>query len=166
MSEYINVGAIELTTMPSICSYAAAGGKMEGEGPLGSCFDYLSEDSDFGESTWEKAESRLQQHALECALSKGNVSEGELSFIFAGDLLNQCTGSAYGIRKTNVPFIGLYGACSTMAESLALAGIFIDNNAGELCAALTSSHFCSALQAGPSTWRINGYGTTSPWCLQ
>lgn len=117
---------------------------MEGEGPLGSYFDYISEDSCFGESSWEKAESRLQQHTLEQALSKGGVSESELSFIFAGDLLNQCTGSAYSIRSTGIPFIGLYGACSTMAESLALASVFMDNNLGEYCAALTSSHFCSA----------------------
>ncbi len=144
MSKYLKYGTIELPAMPSICSYAAAGGKMEGEGPLGSCFDYLNEDSCFGESSWEKAESRLQQHALEKALSKGGVSENDISFIFAGDLLNQCTGSAYGIRETEIPFIGLYGACSTMAESLALAGVFVDNEAGKYCAALTSSHFCSA----------------------
>lgn len=117
---------------------------MEGEGPLGSCYDYISEDSTFGENSWEKSESRLQQHALEYALSKGKVSEGDISFIFAGDLLNQCTGSAYSIRGTEIPFIGLYGACSTMAESLALASIFTDNGVGEYNAAITSSHFCSA----------------------
>ena len=144
MSIYINEGTIEMTTLPSVCSFAAAGGKMEGEGPLGSCYDYISEDSTFGESTWEKAESRLQQHAMELALAKGGISEGDVSFIFAGDLLNQCTGSAYSIRATNIPFIGLYGACSTMAESLALASVFADNNVGNYIAALTSSHFCSA----------------------
>lgn len=144
MSKFLKNGTIELFTMPSICSYAAAGGKMEGEGPLGSCFDYLSEDSCFGESSWEKAESRLQRHALEKALAKGGISEKDISFIFAGDLLNQCTGSAYSIRESGIPFLGLYGACSTMAESLALASIFIDNDAGDYCTALTSSHFCSA----------------------
>lgn len=144
MSEYLNEGTIILTTEPSVYSYAAAGGRMEGDGPLGSCFDYISQESDFGESTWEKSESRLQQLAFSHALSKGGISEGELSFIFAGDLQNQCTGSAYGIRDTGIPFIGLYGACSTMAESLVLASIFVDNNAAEYCAALTSSHFCSA----------------------
>ncbi len=144
MSRYIKDGTIEMSNCPSVISFAAAGGKMEGEGPLGSFYDYLSEDSTFGESTWEKAESRLQQHALELALSKGGVSESEISFIFAGDLLNQCTGSAYSIRETAIPFIGLYGACSTMAESLALASVFIDNNIGQYAAAMTSSHFCSA----------------------
>lgn len=144
MSTYINEGTIELSTYPSICAFAAAGGKMEGEGPLGSFYDYISEDSSFGENSWEKAESRLQQHAFEKALSKGGISEGDISFIFAGDLLNQCTGSAYSIRSTGIPFIGLYGACSTMAESLALAGLFADNNIGRYIAAMTSSHFCSA----------------------
>ncbi len=117
---------------------------MEAEGPLGTSFDYLSDDSTFGESSWEKAESRLQQHAFEKALAKGNISEGDINFIMAGDLLNQCTGSAYSIRATGLPFLGLYGACSTMAESLLLASVFIDNDVGNYCTALTSSHFCSA----------------------
>ena len=77
-------------------------------------------------------------------MAKGNISEGDINFIMAGDLLNQCTGSAYSIRATGLPFLGLYGACSTMAESLLLASVFIDNDAGNYCAALTSSHFCSA----------------------
>lgn len=144
MSKYLSCGTIEMTTAPSIVSYAAAGGKMEGEGPLGDRFDYLSDDSSFGESTWEKAESRLQQHAFEKALAKGNISEGDISLVLAGDLLNQCTGSAYSIRATGLPFLGLYGACSTMAESLLLASIFMDNEIGNYCAAMTSSHFCSA----------------------
>lgn len=133
-----------MSNPPSIRSFAAAVGRMEGEGPLGSCFDYVSEDSTFGENTWEKAESRLQQHALEHALAKGKISEGEISLLFAGDLLNQCTGSAYSVRDIGVPFVGLYGACSTMAESLSLAAIFADCGVGEYNAALTSSHFCSA----------------------
>lgn len=144
MSKYLKNGTFEFITRPSVYSYAAAGGKMEGEGPLGSCFDYLSDDSSFGEATWEKAESRLQQYAFEHAVSKGEISTNEIDFIFSGDLLNQCVGSSYSARKTEIPFIGLYGACSTMAESLALAGVFIDNNIGNFCAALTSSHFCSA----------------------
>lgn len=144
MSDFIKEGTVILNNSPSIVSYGTAVGRMEGEGPLGSCFDYVSEDSTFGENTWEKAESRLQQHALEQALTKGGISEGELSFIFAGDLLNQCTSSAYSIRDIGAHFIGLYGACSTMAESLAVASVFMDNGVGQYNAALTSSHFCSA----------------------
>ena len=135
---------IMMSTVPSVASYGSAVGKMEGEGPLGSCFDYVSEDSCFGENTWEKAESRLQQHALEQALLRGSIAESDIGFMFAGDLLNQCTGSAYSMRGNGLPFIGLYGACSTMAESLAMASVFIDNGIGKYCGALTSSHFCSA----------------------
>ena len=144
MSVYLNKGTIVMSNPPSIRSFAAAAGRMEGEGPLGSCFDYVSEDSTFGENTWEKSESRLQQHALEHALAKGGISEGEISLLFAGDLLNQCTGSAYSVRDIGVPFVGLYGACSTMAESLSMASIFSDNGIGKYNVALTSSHFCSA----------------------
>lgn len=144
MSVYLNKGTIIMSNPPSIRSFAAAAGRMEGEGPLGSCFDYVSEDSTFGENTWEKSESRLQQHALEHALAKGEISEGEISLLFAGDLLNQCTGSAYSVRDIGVPFVGLYGACSTMAESLSMASIFADNGIGKYNVALTSSHFCSA----------------------
>ena len=144
MSRFINDGTIVMDSVPSIITYGSAVGRMEGEGPLGSCFDYVSEASDFGEDTWEKAESRLQQHALEQALIRGSVSEGELSFIFAGDLLNQCTSSAYSMRGTGVPFFGIYGACSTFAEGMALAAMFSDNNTGIYNACLTSSHFCSA----------------------
>lgn len=144
MSRYAQNGTVIMENVPSIISFGSAVGRMEGEGPLGSCFDYVSEDSTFGENTWEKAESRLQQHALEQALIKGSISEGEIDFIFAGDLLNQCTASGYSMRDSGMSFFGLYGACSTMAESLSLASIFADNRIGRYNAALTSSHFCSA----------------------
>ena len=144
MSRYIGSGTVVLDSIPSVVSFGSAVGRMEGAGPLGSCFDYVSEDSAFGENTWEKAESRLQQYAFEQALIRGNIAESDISFVFAGDLLNQCTGSAYSMRNNGARFIGLYGACSTMAESLALASVFADNGVGTLNAALTSSHFCSA----------------------
>ena len=171
MSVFLKDGTITMSNPPSLIAFAAAAGRMEGEGPLGSCFDYVSEDSTFGENTWEKAESRLQQHALEQALTKGGISEGDISFIFAGDLLNQCTGSAYSIRDTGARFIGLYGACSTMAESLSMASVFIDNGVGSINVALTSSHFCSAerqfrfpLEYGSqrtpaSQWTVTGAGS-------
>lgn len=144
MSRYIGKGTVLTESHPSVVSYGTAVGRMEGEGPLGSCFDYVSEDSGFGENTWEKAESRLQQHAFEQALIRGSIAESSISFVFAGDLLNQCTGSAYSMRNNGARFIGLYGACSTMAESLCMASAFADSGIGTLNAALTSSHFCSA----------------------
>ncbi|MCH5323815.1 MAG: stage V sporulation protein AD [Eubacterium sp.] len=144
MAEFIKDGTIRLNNGASACAYAAAVGKMEGEGPLGQCFDYITEGAELGEKTWEKAESKLQQYAFEIALSKGKLEKQDISVIFAGDLLNQCTGSAYGLRDAEVPFIGLYGACSTMAESLMLASLFADMRLGHYFAAITSSHFCSA----------------------
>ena len=133
-----------LDTAPSVISYGAVGSKKESEGPLAAAFDRLWEDSTLGEETWEKAECRLQKEAIRIALEKGELSPKDLQVIFAGDLLNQCTSSTYGLRELGVPFIGLYGACSTMAESLALAALFIEGGFGERAAAITSSHFCSA----------------------
>ncbi len=144
MAKYVTDGTVELNGGVSVHSFAAAVGKMEGDGPLGDCFDYIAKGAELGEKTWEKAESKLQQYAFDIALSKGHLIKDDISFIFAGDLLNQCTGSAYGLRELNIPFIGLYGACSTMAESLAMASLFADGKIGEFCAAVTSSHFCSA----------------------
>lgn len=144
MAKYINDGTIELDRGVSVYSCAAAVGRMESDGPLGNCFDYAAEGAELGLTTWEKAESTFQQYAFDIALRKGKLIKEDISFIFAGDLLNQCTGSAYGLRDTDIPFFGLYGACSTMAESLALASLFADMRIGEFFAAVTSSHFCSA----------------------
>ncbi|MBD5104198.1 MAG: stage V sporulation protein AD [Ruminococcaceae bacterium] len=144
MSNLTKDGTIYLPTSPSIASYAAAVGKKEGEGPLANCFDYIAEDVTLGENSWEKSESKLQQYAFTNALSKGNFSESDIDFLFAGDLLNQCVASAYGSRDTSIPFFGLFGACSTMAESLSLASIFVDSGTAVNAAAVTSSHFCSA----------------------
>ena len=144
MAKLTQDGTITLPTAPSISSYASAVGKKEGEGPLASYFDYISEDVTLGENSWEKSESKLQQYASTNALSKGNFSESDMDFLFAGDLLNQCVASAYGARDTSIPFFGLFGACSTMAESLSLASVFVDSGAAVNAAAVTSSHFCSA----------------------
>ena len=115
MARFITDGTIELDRGVSVYSCAAAVGKMESDGPLGNCFDYAAEGAELGLTTWEKAESTFQQYAFDIALRKGKLIKEDISFIFAGDLLNQCTGSAYGLRDTDIPFIGLYGACSTMA---------------------------------------------------
>ena len=129
---------------PSALGFAAAGGKKEGEGPLGGEFDLLNTDTSFGEETWEKAESRLQLDAVRKAMEKAALSPKEIDLIFAGDLLNQCVGSTYGLRALEIPFLGVYGACSTMAESLCLASLFVDSRLAERAVAVTSSHFCSA----------------------
>lgn len=144
MATLIKDGTISMDSCPSISSFAAAVGKMEGEGPLASSFDYIAEDVTLGENSWEKSESKLQQIAFSTALSKGSFSPKNIDVLFAGDLLNQCVSSSYGARDTEVPFLGLFGACSTMAESLGLASLFVDSGAAVNAAAVTSSHFCSA----------------------
>ena len=135
---------IALDRQPVILSSAAVGGKQEGDGPLADYFDHLCEDSFFGEKTWEKAESAMQKLALSTALEKANLTPENLDFIFAGDLLNQCIGTSFGLRDFQVPFYGLYGACSTMGESMALGAMMVSGGFASRVGAMTSSHFCTA----------------------
>lgn len=135
---------VTLSGRPTILGYAAVVGKREGEGPLGRCFDMIFEDTKMGEKTWEKAESALQREALTRALNKAGMAPAQIQFLFAGDLLNQSIASTFGLREYGVPLLGQFGACSTMAQTLALASIFVDSGAADLCAAVTSSHFCAA----------------------
>ena len=133
-----------LQQSPGVKAAAAVGGKKEAQGPMATHFDYTSLDTSFGQKTWEAAESEMQHRALELALDKARLSPEELQYIFAGDLLNQCVGSTFGLREVNVPFLGLFGACSTMAESLGMASLFVEGGFAQYAAAVTSSHFCSA----------------------
>lgn len=135
---------VALRNPPSVLSFANIGGKFEGQGPLGNYFDETSEDSFFGEKTWEKAESTMQKRAVQRALDQARLKPKDLDYICAGDLLNQCIGSSFGLRDFNIPFYGLYGACSTMGESLSVASMLIDGGFAAKCAAVTSSHFCTA----------------------
>ena len=119
-------------------------GKNETEGPLGELFDIHDQSDKFGMKTWEKAESEMQRLALNTALAKASVGEREINAVFAGDLLNQCVGSAYGLLDFDIPYFGLYGACSTAIEGLTLASMLVDSKIFDVCAAVTSSHYCSA----------------------
>ena len=129
---------------PSILGSGSAVGQKEGAGPLGGSFDHISEDAYFGEKTWEKAESAMQKLAFRTALDKAQLHPGQLDYLLAGDLLNQCTASTFGLRDSGVPFFGLFGACSTMAEGLSLAAMLLDGGYGDHACAVTSSHFCTA----------------------
>ena len=129
---------------PSIRAWAAIGSTMEAQGPLGGSFDLIEEDAYFGQDSWEKAESQMQERVVRRALEKAGFSSAQVQGAFAGDLLNQCVSSTYGLRELGIPFLGLYGACSTMAESLAMAALFLEGGLAERAAAVTSSHFCSA----------------------
>lgn len=144
MPERIGNSTLRLSNRPSINGYAAVVGKKEGEGPLADQFDKINEDTMLGETTWEKAESAMQKAALGTALEKAGCTAPDMQYVFAGDLLNQCISSSFGLRESEIPLIGLFGACSTMALSLGMAGIFVDSGAASLAAAITSSHFCTA----------------------
>jgi len=128
----------------AILSRASVVGKKESEGPLREGFDLFDTADRFGEKTWEAAESEMQRRALAVALSKCRLRDVDLGALFAGDLLNQCVGSAYGLMDFDVPYFGLYGACSTCAEGLLLASVMVSNGIYRHTAAVTSSHYCSA----------------------
>lgn len=163
-----NVGrsTVELNERPSVYGYAAVVGKKEGEGPLGQYFDEVYADEYVGEKTFELAESRLQSKAVNLALGKANISNGDVNFIFAGDLLNQCIGSSFSIKKTEIPYLGLYGACSTMALSLSLAALSVGSGCGNNAVAVTSSHFCSAERQYRFPLEYGGQRTpTSQWTV-
>ncbi len=135
---------VELKNRPAVIAYASVVGKKEGEGPLGALFDEVNEDNTLGKPSWEKAESELQKAALRTAIHKAALQNADIDCVFAGDLLNQCISSSFGLRDFGIPLIGLYGACSTMALSLSMAAQFVDSGAAKRAAAVTSSHFCSA----------------------
>ena len=123
---------VQLGEGVSVVSFANIGGKLESQGPLADYFDELEQDSFFGAKTWEQGESAMQQRALQRALQKGGLSASDLDYVLAGDLLNQCIGTSFGLRSFEIPFYGLYGACSTMGESLALAAMLIDGGFARL----------------------------------
>ena len=144
MARKIGENTILFDKKPYIIGYGSVVGKKEHEGPMGKEFDSFDNDCFFGEDSFEKAESRLQKIAVQNALRKANLNENDIDCVFAGDLLNQCIGSSFGLREMRIPFVGLYGACSTMTLGLALASIMIDSGAANNTLSVTSSHFCSA----------------------
>ena len=144
MAHRIGKYTIGFDKLPSIHTSVAVVGKKESEGPLKDYFDIVNTDTTFGEKTWEQAESALQKKAAETLFLKSGFDPSGFDYIFAGDLLNQCIASSFGIKDFHIPFVGIYGACSTMAESMAVASVFLDSGAAHRCVALTSSHFCTA----------------------
>lgn len=136
--------SFEFAEPPSVIVSAAIGGKKEGEGPMGQYFDKINDDPYLSEDTFEKGESQLQKQAIRIALNKADLAPEDINVMFGGDLLNQCVGTTYGIRDYNIPFLGIYGACSTMAEGLLLSSLFVGSGIGDKVLAVTSSHFCTA----------------------
>lgn len=155
---------------PSILGYASVVSKKEGEGPLADLFDVVEPDTSFGQSSWEKAESQMQKIAMDKAIFKAGIDKKSVSYIFAGDLINQCTVSTFAHRLDEIPFMGIYGACSTMSESLIFSAMSIDGGFSDYSISTTSSHFCTAerqyrfpLEYGgqrppTSQWTVTGSG--------
>lgn len=151
---------------PSVREFAAVGGKKESEGPLKNCFDAIYSDTSLGEKCWEKSEAQLQRRCVEILLKKTGLSLSQIDAVFAGDLQSQCTASGYCQRGLDVPFVGLYGACSTMAESLGVSACFAAGGFVENAIALTSSHFCSAERQFRTPLDYGGQRTpTAQWTV-
>lgn len=152
-----------------IGSYAIVGPK-EGLGSLKNYYDYIMKDDLFGESTYEKAERKMVEQAVHGALSKANLSPDDLSLFVSGDLLNQIITSSFAARAFDVPYVGLFGACSTMAESLAIGACLVNLGYFDNVACATASHFSTAerqfrypLELGnqrppTSQWTVTGAG--------
>ena len=155
---------------PSIAGHANVVGKKEGEGPLSASFDFINQDDTFGEASFEKAESAMQRMALQNALDKAKQSAATLDCVFAGDLLNQCIASSFAVRGQDIPFFGLYGACSTMGEAMSLGAMMVNAGYADHVLSMASSHFATAekqfrfpLAYGnqrpmSSTWTVTGCG--------
>lgn len=159
-----------LSNPVSIASAACIVGPKEKDGPLHHYFDQCLKDEFWGEKSWEKAESKFIKETVSLAISKSGISPSSFDFCFAGDLLNQCIASSFGLRETNIPFIGLFGACSTFVESMIMSSVFIDGGFATNTISAASSHFCSAekqfrfpLELGnqrppSSQWTVTGSG--------
>lgn len=168
----IGMQTIELSSRPALCGSAAFVGKKEGEGPLSNCFDYVAEDEMYGQESFELAEKQLYLDAIRKAIRKAGAKPSDVQFLLGGDLLNQIITASFSARELGIPFIGLYGACSTMAESLALGSMLLDGGHASQVVCAASSHFCTAerqyrypLEFGaqrPPTaqWTVTGAGAT------
>ena len=152
-----------------VCAATVAGHK-EKEGPLGAYLDTYDETGKFDGENWEESESRMLKQTIECAITKAGKSKEEIEYLFCGDLLRQMTASSFGVKSLQIPVFGVYGACSTMGESLVLASVLLEAGVAECVVAATSSHFATAEkefrfplsygnQRPPcATWTVTGSG--------
>ena len=162
---------IKFEKPPSILETASIVGPKEAEGPLAKYFDKCLEDEFWGEKSWEKAESKIIKETVYSVIKKSNIPISAIDYCFAGDLLNQCISSSFGLRDSNFPFIGIFGACSTFVEGVSPCSGFMDGRASNNTVCAASSHFCSAekqfrfpLELGnqrpqSSQWTVTGAGS-------
>lgn len=148
----------------SVKSFSSTVGPKESEGPMAEYFDVCGQDSYFGQDTWEKAESHMQKITVENTIKKAGLKNDDINFMFAGDLVNQCTSTTYGLRDLNIPLFGIYGACSTMAEGLLLSALSVNAGYAQYCLNSTSSHFSTAERQFRFPLSYGGQRTpTSQW---
>lgn len=163
---------IKFQNPPIIIGTSSIVGPKEGEGPLRNYFDVILEDDTWGQRSFEKAETKIQEEAIKLAIANANLSTKEIDFLISGDLLSQIISSSYSARQIGIPYFGLYGACSTMTESLCLGSMIIEGGFADNLVCATSSHFSSAerqfrfpLEYGAqrkfsSQWTVTGAGAT------
>lgn len=164
MNQKLGNQTVRFATSPYIISRASVVGTKEGEGPLKDTFDMIVSDDKMGQVSWDLAEGAFQKTAVEIALKKAGLGNKDIEYILSGDLQNQCAATHYGLRETNIPFLGLYGACSTMVESLSVGSMIICGGYAERVVCLTSSHFCSAEKQYRNPLEYGGQRTpTAQW---
>ena len=158
--------SFSLENPPVITTWASIAGKKEAEGPLAHTFDIKCRDTYFGQKTWEQAEKHMQQQALRKLAEKAEMQLSDFDLVFSGDLLNQCIGSSFTLRNTGVPHLGLYGACSTIAESQLMASMAVGGGFADKVVAMTSSHFASSERQYRFPLGYGGQRTpTSQWTV-
>ena len=169
--KHIGSQTIQFDNPPTLLETACIVGPKEAQGPMAKYFDQCIEDEFWGENSWEKAESKFVKETVNTVIAKSGISPKNIDFCFAGDLLNQCISSSFGLKDLNIPFFGIFGACSTFAEGLCLASILTEAKAANNVLCATSSHFCSAekqfrfpLELGnqrtpTSQWTVTGSGS-------
>lgn len=169
MAKHLGKASLKFDNKISVMSTSSTVGTLEGKGPLRDYFDNILSDNLLGLKSWEKAESKISTDTIQTAINKANLKPNQINYVLSGDLLNQCCGSTYGVKSLNIPFFGIFGACSTFGEALSLGSVLIESGA-EYVAAAASSHFCSAekqfrfpldlgTQRPPtSTWTVTGAG--------
>lgn len=170
MAKHIGRASVRFEKRISIKNTASTVGTLEGKGPLAKYFDAILTNNLLGLDSWEKAESKISKDTMEMAVNKCNLNKNDIDYVVCGDLLNQCSGSIYGVRSLNIPFFGIFGACSTFGEALSLGSLIIESGGGKNILCSASSHFCSAekqfrfpldlgTQRPPSTtWTVTGAG--------
>lgn len=164
------IQSVKFEEPPIICAAASVVGQKEGDGPFGDVFDQIESDPKVGGDTWEDAEGRLQERAAELAIQKAGCGKEAIRYIVAGDLLGQLMASSFGLAGFDKPLFGMYGACSTMGESIGIGSMLVEGGFADYVLAMTSSHFASAekqfrfplgyanQRPKASTWTVTGSG--------